>query len=453
MYIWDVIRTWIKNILRGTCDMLENEEDTDGIKHVIVISLEGRSYDQIFGYRYINNQKVGETDRYFNMDDDNIRVYQNPINTNRFITDEKYLVKNDLFSTLRSIHGVNYDNKMGGFLKGKKSKNGNALVIKNDIMGYFTKNTFPVYEYIIDNFTVCDRWFSSIPTGSLPNKMFGLCGSSDGHISDTKKLGNNKLLYKCDTIFDRLNEKGIEWNVYMNDFPVTLVLEHQLRNENIERYKPFTKLKKDIKRGDLASFVYIEPEYIYKGKDQMNGERIVYEVINLLQKKRKVWNSSLLIVYYDYNGGYYDHVFPPKAVSVTSIDSNYMFNQYGCRVPAMLISPRIPLITNHKLYDHTSVLRYMCKKWGLRGLTPRDISANEFSDMILPYVRNVSKIKGIKKSNMSLVDYIVRKDITLYKEIFNSHIHERLEDIKYVNKDLHDLFVEFMNLKTTVNVN
>ena len=49
------------------------------------------------------------------------------------------------------------------------------------------------------------------------------------------------------------------------------------------------------------------------------------------------WDRSLLVIVYDENGGFYDHVPPPQAAD----DDPGTFGSYGVRVPAIIVSPWI----------------------------------------------------------------------------------------------------------------
>jgi phospholipase C len=66
------------------------------------------------------------------------------------------------------------------------------------------------------------------------------------------------------------------------------------------------------------------------------------------------WERTLLIVFYDEHGGFFDHVAPPEALD----DDPATFGRYGLRVPALIVSPWIePGSVSHTLYDHTSIIK------------------------------------------------------------------------------------------------
>ena len=72
------------------------------------------------------------------------------------------------------------------------------------------------------------------------------------------------------------------------------------------------------------------------------------------------WDRSLLVIVYDENGGFYDHVPPPRAAD----DEPEMFGSYGVRVPAIIVSPWIERRTvSHTLFDHTSIIKTILSRF------------------------------------------------------------------------------------------
>ncbi len=66
------------------------------------------------------------------------------------------------------------------------------------------------------------------------------------------------------------------------------------------------------------------------------------------------WDKTLLIIFYDEYGGFFDHVAPPEAPD----DDPQAFGRYGVRVPALIVSPWIePRSVSHTLFDHTSIIK------------------------------------------------------------------------------------------------
>jgi phospholipase C len=83
---------------------------------------------------------------------------------------------------------------------------------------------------------------------------------------------------------------------------------------------------------------------------------------------------------YDEHGGLFDHEFPPSAMPPDGHTTQFAFDRYGVRVPAVLVSPYIDAGTIvDTVFDHTSIPAMAKKTFGLpKFLTKRDAAANTF---------------------------------------------------------------------------
>src|ERR1700739_3471049 len=152
------------------------------------------------------------------------------------------------------------------------------------------------------NFTVCDRWFSSLPGPTWPNRLFALSGTSSGRIAMPDGLTHLSILWTQtqDTIFDRLNEAtpARSWRVYFYDFPASLLLRHPHRPPTParpRRHAPFS----GPARGAAEAFpelVFLEPKYF--GVDQnddhpphniMKAQKLIADVYNAIRSNRALW--------------------------------------------------------------------------------------------------------------------------------------------------------------------
>jgi phospholipase C len=111
------------------------------------------------------------------------------------------------------------------------------------------------------------------------------------------------------------------------------------------------------------------------------------DALRILLSNPAVWEKTALIISYDENGGFFDHVVPPTAPAgtpgeyVTVSDINSVPGSAGIRgpiglgfrVPWVVISPysRGPLMV-HDTFDHTSQLRLLETRFGVPvpNLTP-----------------------------------------------------------------------------------
>ena len=117
--------------------------------------------------------------------------------------------------------------------------------------------------------------------------------------------------------------------------------------------------------------------------DVRNGEGLIKSVYEAIRNSPR-WLNSLLIITYDEHGGFYDHVPPPAAVAPgdTQPKSKYNqygfgFDQYGVRVPALVISAYTAKnLISHLPYDHSSVPATLEAMFNMPALTQRDANAN-----------------------------------------------------------------------------
>lgn len=133
-----------------------------------------------------------------------------------------------------------------------------------EIMKFHALGMLPA---LATNFTVCNRWFSSVPGPTWTNRLFLMSGTSLGRVNmPNGVLDLNLHWYDQPTIFDRLNERSISWRVYHGDTPLSLLLVHQWEPQNADRYKPMNQFYKDaIDADSFPAFVFIEPAYLDPG--------------------------------------------------------------------------------------------------------------------------------------------------------------------------------------------
>jgi phospholipase C len=361
----------------------------DPIEHVIVLMLENRSFDQMLGglSQAIPDldgvPKAGEPDRTNRAAG---KTYKQAPGASRTI---KYDPKHELQHTLNQLSKAN-----SGFVDDfARAYPASQPEDRAEIMKYFADGELPALHALAKNFAVCDRWFSSLPGPTWPNRFFVHSGTSLGRVSMPEGiLDANLHWYDQTTLYDRLDEKKIDWRVYYGDVPQSLILVHQLEPENALKYSKLMKFFRDT-AGDAKTFpqfCFIEPAYYQPGAsddhpphDVFEGERLIADVYNAIRRNDALWKTSLLVVLYDEHGGFYDHVVPPAAVPPDHHVEEYTFDQLGVRVPAILISPFVNPGVVHSVFDHTSLLKYLSDKWGLGPLGERVANANSFSDAIL----------------------------------------------------------------------
>ena len=376
------------------------------IRHVFVLMLENRSFDHMFGFSGLKGSEPGGQPTAINGlkgNETNV-VNGKPIAVS---PDADFVMPSDpgheFADVLEQLCGVNAKFKdaypvvnNSGFVESYVRTGGAAK--PGEIMRCFnTEQNLPVLFDLASEFAICDNWFASIPGPTWPNRMFAHAASSGGleHSPTTAEILEWELVdgfsFPNGTIFDQLKSKGISYHFYSGDeFPMASALKG-VTLDDVQRIPDLlAALKKD---SFPYSYVFIEPSYDVLNdyrhgssqhplSDVRSGEALVKQVYEALRAS-KAWPDSILVVVWDEHGGFFDHVEPGAALPPGDAPhskynrSGFSFDRYGVRVPAIIVSPRIPKGTiDHRVYDHASIPATLEALWGLTAMTARDAGAN-----------------------------------------------------------------------------
>jgi phospholipase C len=260
-------------------------------------------------------------------------------------------------------------------------------------MGYWTEKTLPFYYSLANTFPIGDRWFCSVPGQTYPNRRYLLAGTSAGMVEDVIEQVAVPALNG--TILERLELFGLTWKNYYSSFPPTTYLYPIDAVATAPNVVHINRFFEDAATGRLPNFAIIDPDFGNSSEEDPQditvGQTFAASVINAVMAS-PAWPKTLLVWNYDEHGGYYDHVPPPPALKPDRIppmlydkgESVYDgFARYGFRVPSAVISPWAR--ANHVssvVYDHTSILAMVERKWNLPACTWRDANANDLMDFL-----------------------------------------------------------------------
>ena len=268
-------------------------------------------------------------------------------------------------------------------------------------MGYWTQDDLPFTYSLASWFPFADRWFCSVLGQTDPNRRFLIAGTSGGMTDDVNIANQAALLTQQvnGTIFQRLTTYGIDWANYAFSFPLGATPELYPVNDTSlveSNLRPFDQFFTDAAAGTLPSFSFLDEDMDnasqHNPQNMVVGEAMIAQVVEALANGPG-WANSLLVLTYDEHGGYYDHVPPPVALAPDSLppvvvagESTYDgFERYGFRVPGLIVSPYSrPRYISHTVFDHTSVLALVERKWNIPAMTYRDANANDLTDLIDP---------------------------------------------------------------------
>lgn len=349
------------------------------VDHIVVLMLENRSFDQMLGYLTLEGGRndIDGLQAHFS-NPHNGRAYPvHPLDTTAIADDPDHCAE--------AVDLQLGDGAMNGFVASFAKTLSDRRVHHPDlghVMGYHNGADLPVYDHLATEFAVCDRWFSSVPGATWPNRLYAVCGSAAGS-RDELPL-NMPPIYHRPSFVRHLDAHGVGWRWYSFETATLRLADGYYRLGRHDRFAFFshtilswkTRLERsidpktpsfmeDAARGELPSVAWIDPNFSnfnpigfppnddHVPADVRDGQELVLAVYHALATSPH-WERTLLIVFYDEHGGFFDHVVPPEAPD----DDPGTFGRYGVRVPALIVSPWIePRSVSHTLFDHTSIIK------------------------------------------------------------------------------------------------
>jgi phospholipase C len=129
-----------------------------------------------------------------------------------------------------------------------------------------------------------------------------------------------------------------------------------------EHLKDYSELADGIARGKLPQVVFYKPQGSLNEHpgyaDVLSGDEHIAEVVSRI-KASPLWATTAIIVTYDENGGFWDHVPPPAGDRWGP----------GTRIPTLIISPYARRgFVDHTRYDTTSIIQFITRRFGLESL-------------------------------------------------------------------------------------
>src|SRR5262245_40340877 len=287
-------------------------------------------------------------------------------------------------------------------------------------MTYHTRKDLAYQYALADAFTICDNYHCSLLGPTDPNRYHMWTGwvGNDG-LAGGPVITNAEAGYDWHTYPERLEKAGVSWKVYQdvglgldathfwgwgddafigNYGDNSLLYFHQYQfaapdsalarkartgtNINALNREPdrlMDILRDDVRHGRLPQVSWIVAPEAYSEHPNWQpdyGTWYLSQVVDILSSNPEVWSKTVLILTYDEEGGFFDHMVPPtpprsaaeglSTVPITNEiyggDPAHPTGPYGLgiRVPTLIISPwsRGGWV-NSQLFDHTSLIRFL----------------------------------------------------------------------------------------------
>ena len=377
-----------------------------GIEHIVVLMMENHSYDNVLG---MLGRGPGQTPRGdgFTLGADGRPTATNPYPDGRIQRAFRMPTTCQLPSRPSQEWTASHHAYDGGHMDGFVStpiSPATTEIVGGVAMGYWTEEDLPFTYSLAATFPLADRWFCSVLSQTDPNRRFLIAATAAGMTGDIGTSPGNaeqdSLLFvpaPNGTIFTALQRYGISWTSYVSSYPTGATPDLFAGNDAAleqANHKTFDQFFTDAAAGNLASFILLDEDYSTQSQENPQnivvGEAMMAKVVRAIGSS-PLWDKTALIITWDEHGGYYDHVPPPVAPAPDAIapvvepgELAYDgFARYGIRVPGILVSAYAKRdYVSHVVYDHTSILALVERKWNLPALTNRDANANDLTDML-----------------------------------------------------------------------
>lgn len=240
---------------------------------------------------------------------------------------------------------------------------GHENQLQNSLRMSCRPEIIPAYTALAMEYAVFDRWFSSVPASTQPNRLYVHSATSNGAMSNVR----SRLIegFPQKSIFESVEAAGLSFGIYYQNIPATLFFRNLRKLKYITNFHDYNlRFKLDAARGKLPNYCVIEQRYFaskavpanddHPSHDVAEGQKFVKEVYETLRTSPQ-WNEILFIITYDEHGGFYDHVATPVE-DVPNPDGligaePYFFDfmRLGVRVPTIMVSPWIEKGTGMRL--------------------------------------------------------------------------------------------------------
>jgi phospholipase C len=298
---------------------------------------------------------------------------------------------------------------------------------QNHSLGYFAEADLPFQYALARAFTLCDHYHCAVQTGTNTNRLFLWTGHNDplgqggGPSTDNSHDNFNpdsNTDYRWMTYVERLQAAGVSWQVYQNmadnftDNPLAGFRSFRdawyqrpgysqaLRDRGITT-RDLDLLKADVLADRLPQVSWVvataEGSEHPGPSSPAQGADYTARLLDALTANPEVWSKTVLLINFDENDGFFDHLPPPSVPSYISYDADpakaqragdstvdttgeyhHLLNGSDARTlhRPYGLGPRTPMYVvspwtkggwvNSQVADHSSVLRFIAARFGVQ---------------------------------------------------------------------------------------
>ena len=407
------------------------------VEHIVILTQENRSFDHYFGTM---NGVRGFADRFpmpvpdsTGISHKNVWYQPNQTPGRTPVAIAPFRMNTEQNFAYMRVEGTPHswtdaqaawdDGRMAAWPKAKQ----------NHSMAYYAEADLPFQFALANAFTICDAYHCASQTGTNPNRLFIFTGTNDPLAKGNGPAtyndydwvdadpGNNGG-YSWTTYPERLQAAGISWQVYEN-------MADQFTDNPLAGFKTFrdayyqrpgysqalrdrgiSTRDLDLLRADVIANKLPQVSWIVataEGSEHpgpsspAQGADYTSRVLEALTANPEVWAKTVLLINFDENDGFFDHVPPPAPPSYTTwnadpaqavkagastVDTTGEYHEvlvsyhngpseqallhkpygFGPRVPMYIVSPwsRGGWV-NSQVFDHTSVIRFIEARFGV----------------------------------------------------------------------------------------
>ena len=257
-----------------------------------------------------------------------------------------------------------------------------AFVNGGQAMGFYDNSTDGVDELWswASQYALADNYFAAVMSNAPANPLYMVAASDDNFPFSVKPAFGpcndpdpDAKAYTFQNVGDQMNDSNVPWGWYHERYgECTDYVEQQnpfqyfQSTQNTANLMSLDNFHAQLADGTLPPVAFVQPAPSHTGHPGSGSLTPALKWLDGFLKEIQAsptWPETAVIVVWDESGGWWDHVAPAQ------IDSQGR----GPRVPMLLISTHAKQgYISSVAMDHVSILRWIQWNWGLGRLNARN---------------------------------------------------------------------------------